>query len=73
MSNPFDNPGFKYHFFAYALVNSILIIVNLLQRDHWWFFWPLIGWGIGLAAHAWAVSKTRPRARPANTPTAPRP
>jgi hypothetical protein len=33
-----------------------------MHPDHIWFFWPLIGWGIGLAAHGYAVSKgpTRP-------------
>jgi len=21
----------------------------------WWFYWPLLGWGIALAAHAYRV------------------
>jgi hypothetical protein len=37
-------------------VNALLIIVNLSTTpDKLWFYWPLLGWGIGLAAHAFGV------------------
>lgn len=79
MRNPFDNAGFKYHFLAYVLVNAILIIVNLTHREQLWFLWPLIGWGIGVAAHGWAVTRRtsdKAQSKPApssNTTTGPRP
>jgi hypothetical protein len=60
-----QNPGFRFHLFAYVLVNAILIAVNLMHPHHLWFFWPLIGWGLGIAAHGYAVSKAQTRsARP---------
>ncbi len=57
MHNPLQNQGFKFHLLAYIIVNIILIVVNLMNPTHIWFFWPLLGWGIGLAAHGYAVSK----------------
>ena len=48
--------GFFFHFSAYVLVNLILIAVNLLLTpDKLWFYWPLLGWGIGILAHGLAV------------------
>ena len=49
--------GFFFHFSAYVLVNAILIAVNLLTTpDRLWFYWPLLGWGIGILAHGLAVN-----------------
>jgi len=48
--------GFFFHFSAYVLVNAILIAVNLLLTPQkLWFFWPLLGWGIGILAHGLAT------------------
>ena len=48
--------GFFFHFSAYVLVNAILIAVNLLTTPNkLWFYWPLLGWGIGILAHGLAV------------------
>jgi hypothetical protein len=55
----FLDQGFKYHFIAYVIVNAILIAVNLMNPSHLWFFWPLLGWGIGIAAHGYSVWKGR--------------
>ncbi|MFA5901760.1 MAG: 2TM domain-containing protein [Hyphomicrobium sp.] len=49
--------GFFFHFSSYVVVNAILIAVNLLLTPKvMWFFWPLLGWGIGLVAHGLAVN-----------------
>jgi hypothetical protein len=41
---------------AYVLVNTMLIIINLLTSPgHLWFYWPLLGWGLGLAFQAFAT------------------
>ncbi len=40
--------GFYVHASAYVLVNVALFVINLLVGGGWWFYWPLIGWGIGL-------------------------
>jgi 2TM domain len=48
--------GFYIHLGVYLLVNAGLIAINLNRTpDHWWFQWPLLGWGIGVLAHGLAV------------------
>jgi hypothetical protein len=46
--------GFYIHVFIYTAVNTGLFAINALTRDGgtWWFYWPLLGWGIGLTIHA---------------------
>ncbi|HEX9881784.1 MAG TPA: 2TM domain-containing protein [Hyphomicrobium sp.] len=64
--------GFKIHFAAYVGVNLLLLVINLLTTpNELWFFWPLVGWGIGIVAHGAAVYYSgRRRSRPAR-PTTP--
>ena len=48
--------GFRAHLMAYAIVNAGLFLINMVTTpEHLWFYWPMIGWGLGLAAHAAAV------------------
>jgi hypothetical protein len=48
--------GFFSHLAAYLVVNAILIIVNLTQSPgEYWFYWPLLGWGIGVFFHGMGV------------------
>ncbi len=50
--------SFYTHLFTYIVVNLGLFLINLFtRRGHgtWWFYWPLLGWGIGLASHAFSV------------------
>jgi hypothetical protein len=48
--------GFYSHLLSYVLVMMILAFVNLKYTpEHIWFFWPLLGWGIGLYFHALKV------------------
>jgi cation transport regulator len=35
------------------VVNIALFVINVLVGG-WWFYWPLIGWGIGFGVHALA-------------------
>ena len=45
--------GFYAHLTVYLLVNALLIGINLgTSTQHLWFKWPLLGWGVGLLAHA---------------------
>lgn len=44
--------GFYSHLRSYLIVNGALLLINLLTSGSLWFFWPMIGWGIGLAFHA---------------------
>ena len=50
-----DLQGFYTHLLVYGVVNLGLFVINLLTKGDggtWWFYWPLAGWGIGLAIHA---------------------
>ena len=48
--------GFYIHATVYVFVNALLIAINLwTSPDRLWFFFPLLGWGIGLAAHGISV------------------
>ncbi|WP_437993663.1 2TM domain-containing protein [Sorangium sp. So ce145] len=44
--------GLRSHLFSFLLVNAFLFAVNALTDGPWWFFWPLLGCGLGLAFHA---------------------
>ncbi|MCW3133188.1 MAG: 2TM domain-containing protein [Methanophagales archaeon] len=47
-----EKRGFLTHLVVYVLVNAMLIVINLLYSpEDIWFFYPLIGWGIGITAH----------------------
>ncbi len=48
--------GFYGNLTSYCLVIPFLLALNLLTApNHLWFFWPALGWGIGIAAHAISV------------------
>jgi hypothetical protein len=39
-----------------VLVNAGLVAINLItSADYFWAIWPMLGWGIGLAAHGATV------------------
>jgi hypothetical protein len=46
---------FYTHATAYVLVNIGLFVINLVTGGSWWFYWPLIFWGLGLGVHALSV------------------
>jgi len=46
---------FYTHATVYVLVNTGLFVINLLTGGEWWFYWPLLGWGVGLGIHALSV------------------
>jgi len=44
--------GFYEHLANYLLFNTGFLLVNLyFSPNQLWFFWPLLGWGIGLFFH----------------------
>jgi hypothetical protein len=48
--------GFYLHIGIYLIVMAALFTINMLtNRDVLWFYWPLIGWGVGVAIHALVV------------------
>ena len=47
--------GFYRHAGTWALVSLAIIFVDVLSGPGWWFFWPVLGWGIAVAFHAGSV------------------
>lgn len=47
---------FYVHLGVYVIVNSALFAINMISNpDTLWFYWPALGWGIGLAIHAFSL------------------
>ncbi len=44
--------GLYIHASAFLVVNIALFAINALVGGAWWFYWPLMGWGIGLEVGA---------------------
>ena len=40
---------FHRHLWSYLIVIGALLIINFMTPGPWWFQWPALGWGIGLA------------------------
>ena len=48
--------AFYVHAVIFAIINLLLILINVtITDDIWWAHWVIIGWGIGLAAHGFAI------------------
>ena len=44
--------GFYIHLGVYLIINAALFTINMITNpDALWFYWPMIGWGVGLAIH----------------------
>lgn len=52
---------FRNHLGVFVIVNTMLIIIwAATGAGYFWPIWPIVGWGIGLAAHALAVYGRKP-------------
>jgi hypothetical protein len=53
--------GFYGNLIAYVIVNIGLMVINLLTSPAYlWFFWPMLGWGIGVVFHGLKVFNYMP-------------
>lgn len=53
--------GFYGNLAAYIVVNIGLLILNLATSpEQLWFYWPMLGWGIGVIFHAMKVFNYMP-------------
>ena len=46
--------GLYTHLLVYAVINAGLFLINWATRGphgYWWFYWPLLGWGVAVAIH----------------------
>jgi hypothetical protein len=53
---------FKTHLFIYLLVNAVLIGIWAVATPDalFWPIFPILGWGVGVAANAWDVFVRKP-------------
>ncbi|HZA19774.1 MAG TPA: 2TM domain-containing protein [Actinomycetota bacterium] len=53
---------FNQHVVAYVVVNIALVGIWAITSDggYFWPIWPILGWGIGLAFHAYSTFGQRP-------------
>lgn len=64
-----DVQGFAIHLFVYVAVNALLVGVDLTTSPGaQWFYWPLLGWGVGVAAHGLILWRSRRRGALAGGP-----
>jgi len=48
--------GFYTHLTVYVAVILLLMVINFLSSSSTiWFHWPMLGWGIAVVLHAFAV------------------
>jgi hypothetical protein len=48
--------GFYQHLGSYVSVIGFLFILNMITSPaHFWFIYPALGWGVGLASHYFSV------------------
>ncbi|MBL1221620.1 2TM domain-containing protein [Chryseobacterium sp. L7] len=48
--------GFYGNLTSYCLVIPFLVVLNLITSpQHLWFYWPMLGWGVGIVAHGISV------------------
>lgn len=47
--------GFYTHLIIFIGVLAVLFAINVTSGGSWWIQWVFLGWGIGVAAHAFAI------------------
>lgn len=48
--------GFLIHLGSYVIVMAFLFLLNMITTPgYFWFLFPLLGWGVGLAFHYFGV------------------
>ena len=53
--------AFTTHLVTYVVINTLLVVIWAVNGGgYFWPIWPMGGWGIGLALHAWTVFGQRP-------------
>lgn len=52
---------FRGHVFIYVAVNAVLVVIwAVTGSGFFWPIFPILGWGIGVAANAWDVYGRKP-------------
>lgn len=51
-----EKKGFYKHLSTYMTMGLFFFALNMVTNPwNWWFYWPMMGWGIGLASHYFKV------------------
>ena len=58
-----EKRDFKQHLVIYLLVNSALTAIWFITNSggYFWPVWPILGWGIGIVAHAYDAYGSKPQ------------
>lgn len=48
--------GLLIHLLVFSVINLGLFAIDALTGGGWWFYWPLLAWGVGLILHVLATS-----------------
>jgi hypothetical protein len=52
---------FRGHVFIYVAVNAMLVVIwAVTGGGFFWPIFPILGWGVGVAANAWDVYGRKP-------------
>ena len=44
-----EKKKFYQHLSTYVVMSIFFYMINYLSNPgHWWFYWPMLGWGVGL-------------------------
>lgn len=52
--------GLRRHFAFWAVFSVFFFLVDMFSGGGFWFYWPMLGWGLGLALHAVGVLTAAP-------------
>ena len=56
-----DKRDFRNHALVYCAVNTLLVVIWAASgAGYFWPIWPIAGWGIALALHAWRTFGQKP-------------
>ncbi len=56
-----DKRDFRNHALVYFAVNTLLVVIWAASGvGYFWPIWPIAGWGIALALHAWRTFGQKP-------------
>ena len=52
---------FRTHALVYCAVNTLLVVIWAVSgARYFWPIWPIAGWGVALALHAWQIYGQKP-------------
>lgn len=51
-----EKKKFYNHLTTYLVMSAFFFVLNAMTSfGHWWFYWPMMGWGIGVAMQYFKV------------------